>query len=80
MQEYHRDFTKEKAIVSEPVAAGMALPFFHDDLPTASFSGRKSEWIYPPRHTEQTFQQKLTVLYLATSEVQHVDNQRSRSF
>lgn len=66
--------------MSEPVAAGEALPFFHDDLPTASFSGRKSEWISPPRYTEHTFQQKLTVLYLATSEAQHVDNQRSWSF
>lgn len=41
--------------MSEPVAAGMALPFFHDDLPTASFSGRKSEWIYPPDTQSRLF-------------------------
>lgn len=60
LQEYPRDFTKKKAIVSEPVAASKALPFFLEDIPTSSFSVEKVSGFSrvvtypppPPPHTQ----------------------------
>lgn len=60
---------KEKRQPSEPVAAGMALPFFLEDIPTASFSIEKVSGFSdmstpPPPDTHSILFSKTLLFYI----------------